>query len=158
MSEKSLATLFGDVTLVQAIMWVAAAFGLVVFLVWAWPKISAAVRTLDMIASLEPRMKSVDDRLAALDGVPEKLERVRNQVENSHDTNLREELDSRHAETLSLIRGVQKDFGRLDQREILAGKKIDGLDQKLDAHIEWSRGQKDRIDDLERTQDLNKEK
>lgn len=164
MTEEPLTRLFGNTTIVEGILWVIAAAAFITFLVWAWPKIYAAVITLNLIASLSTRLASLDEKLAALDGVPEKLERVRNQVENSHKTNLRDELDSRHSETLDLIRGLQKDVGRLDQRDINTGQKIGtvnqniaDVDKKLDDHITWSRSQEDRIDEIERTQDLNKE-
>lgn len=94
---------------------------------------------------------------------------TRKEVKNSHATNLREELDDRHHEQMAELRGIRKDVGRLDERDIERGRevrridaKVDSLGGKLGEHLEWSReyvqGQEsqhrdvaDRIGDIETT-------
>lgn len=120
---------------------------------------------LAILARLRSRAKvtSEDARIA------------REQTQNSHRTNLRDDLDQNHAEIMDAIRGTQKDIGRLDTRDIERGRdvrrldqKLDRVDDKLDEHLEWSReyvaeretetrSATQRLEDLERTQDLNKE-
>lgn len=155
MTEEQLTRIFGDITLVQALLWFFASCAFLGVLWWAWPKLAAAVRTLDMIAGLTGRLASVDD----------KLERVRAQVENSHSTNLRDDLDrdrkaaeKRHEEVLEEMRGMKKDIGRIDTREIDLGRElrdtrneVGSVRRELTEHIEWSRAQEDRIDNLETT-------
>lgn len=106
----------------------------------AWPTLRALVHGIELLASLGARLNQIDDV----------LERVRAQVENSHTTNLREELDDRHKETRDLITGIQKDVGRLDTRDILRLQAQAETNKKLDEHLSWASGQEDRIDKLER--------
>lgn len=148
MTEEHLTTLFGDVTVVQVILWLIAAGLLIALIAKIWPSLTKLATSINLLLQLG----------AKLAGMDAKLERVRAQVENSHSTNLRDELDAdrkrqqeQHSEVVSLVRGVQKDVGRLDQRDIDRGRQIEAIDTKLDGHIEWSRGQKDRIDDIEDT-------
>ena len=82
---------------------------------------------------------------------------TRREVKNSHSTNLREELDSRHHETMSELRGIRKDVGRLDDRDVERGRDVRRIEAKLDDHIVWSREQEDRIDGLEDTLNPKKE-
>lgn len=85
---------------------------------------------------------------------------VRKQVQNSHETNLRDDLDDKHDETSSLLRQIlatQKEHGgaivgiRQDLRQLRVVDRDTGrdvaevrgtvqdLDKKLDEHLEWSR-------------------
>lgn len=57
---------------------------------------------------------------------------TRREVKNSHSTNLREELDHRHHEQMSELRGIRKDIGRLDRRDIDRGEEIRDLRKKHD--------------------------
>ncbi|WP_017793889.1 DUF2746 domain-containing protein [Leucobacter salsicius] len=71
---------------------------------------------------------------------------VKREVKNDHTTNLREEQDERHDEVMDAMRGMKKDIGRLDDRDVenlrhrrqLDGK-FDALDTKFDEHLAWSR-------------------
>lgn len=60
---------------------------------------------------------------------------IRDQVENHHNTNLREELDSRHAETAKWFRDVRRDLG--------------GIREELRGMRETDRAQERRIQRLE---------
>lgn len=113
----------------------------------AWPTLRALVHGIELLANLGPRLQTLDDRMKTQGDV---LERVRAQVENSHTTNLREELDDRHKETRDLITGIQKDVGRLDTRDILRIQAQAETNKKLDEHLSWAGRQEDRIDKLER--------
>lgn len=62
---------------------------------------------------------------------------VQGQVQNDHQTNLREELDTRHAETRSWWRETRRDIGGIRE-------EIRGLRRDI-AH------ERERIDDLEDT-------
>jgi hypothetical protein len=85
---------------------------------------------------------------------------VRRQVQNSHESNLRDDLDDKHEETSTLLRQIlatQKEHGgaivgiRQDLRHLRDVDRDTGrdvaevrgtvtdLDKKLDAHLEWSR-------------------
>lgn len=102
---------------------------------------AVAAATVAAVASVRANRK--------IDVVKRDAAAVRNQVENSHDTNLRVEADARHQETLALFAGVSKDIGGLrsemrNLREVdlrqtdridLHGRKIDHLDEKLGAHL-----------------------
>ena len=70
------------------------------------------------------------------------LEIVRDQVQNSHGTNLRNDIDV----VLSELRGLRKDVGRLDDRDLERGRDMRDLrqavteiDKKLDDHLDYSR-------------------
>lgn len=162
MTEDHLITLFGDVTVVRAVTWLIALTVLAAVLIKVWPVLTRFVSSINLLFQLADKLDCIDS----------KLERVRAQVENSHDTNLRDELDAdrqaashRHTEVMDRISGVQKDVGRLDTREIELGREIRDARQDigsvradLTAHVEWSRGQEDRIDGLEDTLNPPKEK
>lgn len=61
MTEEQLATLFGDVTLVQAVLWVIAAVALVVLVVKVWPLVRRFVATIDALADLPAKMRLLDE-------------------------------------------------------------------------------------------------
>lgn len=148
MSEDQLTLLFGDLTVVQATLWIMAFIALlsafILAIAWVWPKISAFVASVNLLISLGTR----------LTGIEGTLEKVRAQVENSHKSNLREELDqdrvaaaTRHSEIMDEMSGMKKDIGRQDTRDIERGKdlrslteKITAVDNKVIAHLEWSHG------------------
>lgn len=58
---------------------------------------------------------------ALLSVVAPKLEAIRHQVQNSHPTNLREDLDT----VLAEIRGVRRDIGRVDSRLTYTQQRLD---------------------------------
>lgn len=67
-----------------------------------------------------------------------KLERVRGQVENSHHTNLREELDARHKETRRWFDGLRddvtetrQDIGGIRSEMRLLRRRDDGIDERV---------------------------
>lgn len=89
------------------------------------------------------------------------IERVRDQVENSHGTNMRDDLDvirneiramaSVQRSTASDVRGIRSDFGRLDRRSIEGDVERRELESRFNKHIEWSHSQENRLGHLERT-------
>lgn len=80
--------------------------------------------------------------LAAIFG--RQLGRIRKQVENSHSTNLRDDMDDQHREvmgqlgrvadrlegTAADIRGIRKDIGRLDSKDDRLDDRIHDLEKK----------------------------
>ena len=89
--------------------------------------------------------------------------KVRDHVENSHigldgkPYNLRDNIDDNQAAVLSEFRGIRRDLGRIDGRVIAleVGRHEDR--RALETHLDWSRGQEDRIDGLEDTLNVRKE-
>lgn len=71
-----IADLLADVTLLQVVLWIAGIAAIITALVKAWPVVKRGVQLIDTLGDL-----------------PETLTAIRSQVENSHDTNLRDELD-----------------------------------------------------------------
>ena len=68
-------------------------------------------------------------------------ETIREQVQNSHGTNLRNDIDRVLAVVESVqgdVRGIRKDVGRLDQRDMQRGHDFGRLEEKLDDHLAWS--------------------
>lgn len=65
---------------------------------------------------------------ALLSLVAPKLEAIRHQVQNSHGTNLRDDIDT----VLSEIRGVRKDVGRLDDRLTYTQARLDKVIDHVD--------------------------
>ena len=57
---------------------------------------------------------------------------TRKEVKNSHSTNLRVEQDERHDEQMGELRGIRKDIGRLDKRDIARGEDIRELRRKTE--------------------------
>ena len=95
----------------------------------------------------------------------------RKQVENDHENNLRDNIDDNHDQTLyavtnvnklvtelkRIISGIQKDVGRLYDRDLQdnarndrINKKIDDIDDKLDTHLQQTTQKLSRIDAIER--------
>lgn len=145
---------------------VAVAFtGVFAFFKWGWPKLTSAVTLVNLLLTLNERLDKLTAAMKSLDGLEEKLERVRAQVENDHDTNMREENDERHHEIIASVQrvqdeitGVKKDVGRLDRRDIERGVDIRDLTKKLDRALEQGDANEDRIENLEDTIDPTKEK
>lgn len=149
MTEDQLTRLFGDATIVQGALWILAIIALVVLIVKLWPALSNAVTLINLLARLAVR----------LDVIESKLEAVREQVQNSHETNLREEQDERHEEVVKRLDrldgrldGTARDIGRLDRRDILRVEetqeirrslatvetKTAAIDQTVAKHLKWS--------------------
>lgn len=70
---------------------------------------------------------------------------TKQEVKNSHSTNMREEMDKRHAESMKAIHHVSGVVARLDQRDIQRGNEltrindnIDDLSTDLHKHLRWS--------------------
>lgn len=61
MTESSLTTLFGDLTVVQAIVWFTAAAALIALVVKLWPVIKKFVATVDALADLPGKLALVDE-------------------------------------------------------------------------------------------------
>lgn len=81
---------------------------------------------------------------------------ARDQVENHHNTNLREEADDRHAENKALLENVLERVSGVDDR--LAGVKSDirGLRRDVGRLYDADRTHEERIHDLEKTQPPNR--
>lgn len=78
-----------SISVLQFLIWIAATVGIVILIRKSWPTVSKFVRTIDVILELAERLARIERQLGDQD---ELLERVRAQVENDHDTNMREEL------------------------------------------------------------------
>lgn len=136
MTEDQLRALFGTLDLVPALMWVGALFTFLAFaaliLAMFWKKLSAFVAAVNLMINLDAKFKGIEGT----------LERVRAQVENSHSTNLRDELDrdrlvaeQRHDEVIDQMRGMKKDIGRIDDRELALAIEIDQVRAALGSRI-----------------------
>jgi len=99
----------------QAIIWSLFAIGLGVGVYKAWPVLRRFVKTVD-----------------ALGDLPDFMERIRHQVENDHDTNLRDEVTQ-----------------LLDQLDVLVGQ-VAGLADWQKKHEEKSDALVGRVDRMER--------
>lgn len=118
-----LADTFGDVTLGAVIIW-ATLIAVVIYLIRkAWPGMRAIVQAADLWAKLGPFMA---DTTA-------KIERLRAQVENDHQTNLRDEV----TDALSKLDAVQASMegmhGRVDS--------IEASNERQEQSIEAVRGE-----------------
>lgn len=87
------------------------------------------------LGTMRAAVARLDKRVEKLD---EKTERVRSQVENSHQTNLREELDERHTETRrwfdrasDAIDETRRDLGGIRSELRLLRTRDDGLDERV---------------------------
>ena len=175
--EDSIHRIFGDGMVAVVLLWVVAAFVLLALLgaavAWLWKRLSKLVNAAEFFGSLPAQFKEVTQAIAEQGVV---LERVRAQVENDHQTNMREEQDERHdildgkvdliAEKLDAIdektdtaameiRGMKRDIGRQADRD-------ERIEAKLDNHLQWShtwsaereaadQGASQRLDSLEQT-------
>lgn len=102
-----------------------------------------------------------------------KLTAVQREVQNSHEVNLRDDLDGKHEEVGTLLRqilatqkdhggaivGIRKDLRHLRDVDLENGRGVTevrqtaaALDRKLDEHLEWSRTQAQRIEELRNQQ------
>ena len=75
---------------------------------------------------------------------------VKGEVKNDHTTNMREEQDDRHNEQMAEMRGIRRDIGRLDTRDIQRGVEIRDLTRKVDRHLDWSAEWSDQREAAER--------
>lgn len=73
----------------------------------------------------------------------------RNQVENDHSTNLREEQDTRHRESMAAIRELRT---HVDRRFDATGSDIRGLRRDIGRLTDSDEHLEERIRDLENTQ------
>lgn len=127
----------------------------------AWPLLKDFVATVELFIGLGDR----------LTGIETTIETVRSQVQNSHGTNLRDDIDRNQAETREhferleeRVTGVQKQVGRQDQRNILIAQEAQtirrdlseietqtgAIDLKLTQHMEWSHGWSKDQEDTDR--------
>lgn len=89
---------------------------------------------------------------------------VQDQVANTHvlpngePYNLRDNIDHNQAAVLGEIRGMRRDIGRLDQRDIQRGIEMREMHHKIDELGTADRGAADRITNLEDTLDLRKDR
>ncbi|SDQ04861.1 hypothetical protein [Leucobacter chromiiresistens] len=91
-------------------------------------------------------------------------EAVKEQVANSHvlpngePYNLRDNIDHNQLAVLGEIRGIRRDIGRLDQRDIERGREMRELHVKIDELGTADRGAADRLTNIEDTLDLRKDR
>lgn len=94
-------------------VWVVIGVVVIVALVKAWPIISGAVSAINAIAGLPGFIDTTTESLASaqarLSDFDDKWERIRRQVENDHQTNLRDEL----TELLDQLREAREEIARL---------------------------------------------
>lgn len=102
----------GDASAVQLVLWLAAVVALVVALVKAWPIIRRFVRTID-----------------ALSDLPETLDRITRQVENSHSTILRDDL----TDALEAVKRMEDQIAGLAEWQTKHEKKSDATVARIDA-------------------------
>ena len=158
--------LFGDGVAADVVLWLIAA-GAFVALVWAafawvWPRLRAFVKAAELFGGLPARFDAVDEAIAAvhrkIDTQAVVVERVRHQVENDHGTNLREDIDDLRDD----LRGVKKDIGRADERDLTMTQQINMVDAKVEAtrsevreHVamsnRWIPDTEKRVRDIEQT-------
>lgn len=81
---------------------------------------------------------------AVITFVAPKLETIRHQVQNSHKTNLRDDLDEKFDNVLGELRGVRKDVGRVDDRVGRIDDRQTRTERRLDQVF-------DKVEDLEDT-------
>ena len=125
-----------QIPLGQALIYLGAVITVTYTLYKRFPTIKAGAINLYTFVTVVPTVRKMSD----------KVERIREQVENSHSTNLRDELDQdreearrRHEELIDTLKGMKRDIGRLDLKDIERGKDIRALSSKIDDHMEWSR-------------------
>lgn len=91
-------------------------------------------------------------------------EAVKEQVANSHllpngePYNLRDNIDHNQSAVLGEIRGIRRDIGRLDQRDIERGREMREMHAKIDELGTADRGAADRLTNIEDTLDLRKDR
>lgn len=87
---------------------------------------------------------------------------AREQVQNSHTVNLRDDFDGKHGETSAkldqilaaqnehggAIVGIRQDLRQLRDVDHANNRDIRDLDRKVEEHLTWSRGQADIIQQL----------
>lgn len=92
------------------------------------------------------------------------VKEVRAQVANSHilpngePYNLRDNIDHNQAAVLGEIRGIKRDIGRLDERDIQRTVEMRYMNQKLDGLASADQGAADRLNNIEDTLDLRKDR
>ena len=91
--------IFGDATAVQIVFWVIATIIILAVLRKIWPALSQAVQIVDAVTGLPDFIEKTDKT----------METLRQQVENDHKTNLREEL----TEALELSRSTDLKADRM---------------------------------------------
>lgn len=123
MSEEQLTRLFGDLTVVQLIVWVIAAVALLVLVVKLWPVITKFVATVNALSDLP-------EKLPKIDRIEKKLVTIESQVKDIH-----------HETHFNSGTSIKDATVRIEE-------KVDGL-QKLmeDGDAELA----ERVDDLETT-------
>ena len=89
---------------------------------------------------------------------------VQEQVANTHllpngqPYNLRDNIDHNQTAVISEIRGIRRDIGRLDQRDIQRGIEMREMHHKIDELGSADRGAADRLSNIEDTLDLRKDR
>lgn len=130
MSGDELARIFGDLTVVQLILWVVALGTLAFVVVKLWPVIKKFVATVDALSDLPAKLPKIDR-------IEKKVAAIETKVQDIH-----------HETHLNSGTSIKDATIRIEQ-------KVDGL-QKLmeDGDAELS----ERVDDLEHTLNQKKEK
>lgn len=106
MIPQPVADWLADVTVLQVLFWLIA-LGVVIGFIWkAWPVLRRIMQLVDVLASL-----------------PELVERIRHQVENDHDTNLRDEV----TQLLELVADLATKFAQLFDWQKKHEKRSDAL-------------------------------
>lgn len=117
--------LLGDTSLLQAVFWIAAICALIVALVKLWPVLSNLVHIVNAVTGLPQFISRTD----------ESIERLRHQVENDHDTNLRDELTQALEATERLEEGVTGLYKKVDEL-VATDEKLAAADDELRRELE----------------------
>lgn len=129
MTEDSLKTLFGDLTVVQFGVWLAALILLLVVIVRAWPKIRAFFETIDALTVLPAKLKLLDE--------------IHHEVMPNTGTSLND-----------AVRRVEAEQKLQSAKLVCQSEKLDGLHSLMEsADAELS----ERVDGLEDTLNVRKD-
>ncbi|UOR02051.1 hypothetical protein MUN77_01585 [Leucobacter allii] len=125
MTEEQLAVLFGDATLAQAVIWLAAASALVGVAVkfrW-WERLKRFIATVDALAVLPQKLKLLDE--------------IHHEVRPNTGTSLNDAVRRIESKTKALELQVAEQSGKIDGLQVL----MESADEEL----------ADRVGDLEDT-------
>lgn len=82
--EEQLTRLFGDLTVVQLILWLFSAAALI-FMVWKlWPVITKFVATVNALSDLPTKLKTIDTIESKIVGIESKVAGIESQVQDIH--------------------------------------------------------------------------
>ena len=144
--------LLAGVSAWQALLWIAAVVLLVGVVVKLWPFVRNAVQIVDALVKLP----SLTGQVTSL---VDQVSDIHHETHNNQGTSIKDSVD-RIEQSLKGVHGrmdtVEKDIGGFstDLRQLRdvdadQSRKIDGLTEKLDDHLEWATKTVARLDNKE---------